>query len=73
MTRQLAVLVAFVKRCLFGLVWLWFAGGMSVGAANFLQTPGYGQSPAILEDFSSWGVQPIFYSATGVMLPQPTV
>jgi hypothetical protein len=46
---------------------------MSVGAANYLQTPGYGQLPAIAEDFSSWGVQPIFYTAKGVRLPQPTV
>lgn len=49
------------------------AGGMSVGAANFRQTPGYGQSPALAEPYSSWGTQPIMYDTKGVKLPAPTV
>jgi hypothetical protein len=46
---------------------------MSIGAAYYLETPGYSQSPAIAEDYSSWGVQPIFYTAQGVRLSAPTV
>jgi hypothetical protein len=46
---------------------------MSVGAAGFLQTPGYGVSPALLRDYSSWGVQPLYYDAKGVRLTTPTV
>jgi hypothetical protein len=50
-----------------------FAGSVAVGAAYYLQTPGYGQTPALPEDYSSWGVQPIFYTANGTALPAPTV
>lgn len=52
---------------------LFIAGAIAVGAAYYLQTPGYGQSPALLEDYSSWGVQAVYFDAAGQLLPAPTV
>lgn len=46
---------------------------MAVGAAYYQNTPGYGVSPALLEYFSSWGNQKVFYNAQGNRLATPQV
>ncbi|WIA13571.1 hypothetical protein OEZ85_007138 [Tetradesmus obliquus] len=46
-------------------------GAMSVGAAYYRQTPGYGVTPAVLETYSSPGLQPVYYTHLGSLLPEP--
>ncbi|MCG6937107.1 MAG: S8 family serine peptidase [Gammaproteobacteria bacterium] len=41
------------------------AGARSVGAARYTQTPEYGQSPPLLESFSSRGGTPILFDTAG--------
>ena len=48
-------------------------GAIAVGAARFDQTPRFGTDPAILEPFSSAGVTPILFDATGNRLAQPEI
>jgi hypothetical protein len=47
------------------------AGAMAVGAAFYLQTPACGTAPAVLEDFSSAGGDPILFDAAGTRLVTP--
>jgi Subtilase family len=47
------------------------AGAMAVGAAFYLQTPACGTTPAVLEDFSSAGGDPILFDAAGTRLATP--
>jgi hypothetical protein len=47
------------------------AGAMAVGAAFYLQTPACGTTPAVLEDFSSAGGDPILFDAAGSRLATP--
>lgn len=47
------------------------ASAMSVGAAYYRQTPGYGVTPAVLETYSSPGLQPVYYTHLGSLLPEP--
>uniref|UniRef100_A0A383WNH8 Peptidase S8/S53 domain-containing protein n=1 Tax=Tetradesmus obliquus TaxID=3088 RepID=A0A383WNH8_TETOB len=44
---------------------------MSVGAAYYRQTQGYGVTPAVLETYSSPGLQAIYYTHLGSLLPEP--
>lgn len=46
---------------------------MAVGAASYLDTPGYGQTPAALAYYSSWGTQRVLYDAAGNRLDIPKV
>jgi hypothetical protein len=47
------------------------AGAMAVGAAFFFDTPACGESPALLEAFSSEGGTPILFDSTGARLATP--
>jgi Subtilase family len=47
------------------------ADAMSVGAAFFANTPSCGQSPAVLEYFSSAGGDPILFDSAGTRLAVP--
>ena len=47
------------------------AGAMAVGAAFFFRTPQCGTNPAILEQFSSAGGDPILFDVSGVRLATP--
>jgi hypothetical protein len=47
------------------------AGAMAIGAAFYLQTPACGTSPAVLEDFSSAGGDPVLFNAAGTRLATP--
>ncbi len=49
------------------------AGAEAVGAAAFFQTPEFGQTPPLLESFSSPGGVPILFDITGSALPSPDV
>jgi MYXO-CTERM domain-containing protein len=49
------------------------AGAMSVGAALYFDTPACGETPAVLEYYSSAGGDPILFDANGVRLPTPVV
>lgn len=46
---------------------------MAVGASWYIWTPGFGVSPAILNDYSSWGNQPVLFDVMGNRLSQPVV
>jgi uncharacterized membrane protein YgcG len=48
-------------------------GAMAVGAAFFPDTPRCGESPAVLEYFSSQGGDPILFSSAGVRLGTPQI
>jgi len=47
------------------------AGGLAVGAADFRDTPAYGENPALAEDFSSSGPVFIYFDDQGARLPLP--
>ena len=47
------------------------AGAMAVGAAFYFDTPACGESPALLEAYSSEGGTPILFDSTGVRLSSP--
>jgi hypothetical protein len=47
------------------------AGGLGVGAAFYQQTPAFGTSPPIIEDFSSAGGTPILFDTAGNRLATP--
>jgi hypothetical protein len=47
------------------------AGAMSICAVDYRNTPAFGVSPAVAEDFSGQGVTPIYYDAQGTALPAP--
>ncbi len=47
------------------------AGAEAVGAAFYQETPPYGESPALLEWFSSAGGVPILFDLSGNPLPMP--
>jgi hypothetical protein len=49
------------------------AGAAAVGAARFYETPLCGQTPAMLESFSSFGGTPILFDASGNKLATPVV
>ena len=49
------------------------AGAMAVAAAFFGDTPAFGQSPPLLEGFSSRGGTPIFFDTDGNRLTTPVV
>jgi hypothetical protein len=48
-------------------------GGLGVGAAFYRQTPEFGTSPPVIEDFSSAGGTPILFDIAGNRLPSPEV
>ena len=48
------------------------AGAMAVGAVFYKKTPAFGQSPPVLELFSSAGGTPILFDVNGVRLSTPT-
>lgn len=48
-------------------------GAQGIGAAFYMNTPRFGQSPPLLEAFSSAGPNPILFGPTGVRLPAPDV
>ncbi|MCA1850920.1 MAG: S8 family serine peptidase [Beggiatoa sp.] len=47
------------------------AGGLGIGAAFYQQTPAFGTSPPIIEDFSSAGGTPILFDIAGNRLATP--
>ncbi|WP_052316757.1 S8 family peptidase [Rudanella lutea] len=47
------------------------AGAIATGAAFFLETPAYGINPPLIEDFSSKGGTPIYFTPNGTRLPSP--
>jgi hypothetical protein len=49
------------------------AGGAGVGAAAFYMTPAFGQSPPLLNEFSSGGGSPYLFTTTGTRLSQPEI
>ncbi len=49
------------------------AGAEAVGAADYRQTPEFGQSPPLLEAFSSAGGTPILFDLNGTRLSEPEV
>ncbi len=46
-------------------------GGLGVGAADYRQTPVFGQTPPLIEDFSSAGSTPILFDTAGNRLAMP--
>ncbi|MGH2668895.1 MAG: S8 family serine peptidase, partial [bacterium] len=46
-------------------------GGLGVGAADYRDTPAFGQSPPLIEDFSSAGGIPIHFDTAGNRLAPP--
>lgn len=46
---------------------------MSVGAANYANTPGYGVSPARLTTYSSWGNPTLYFDQDWDRLETPVV
>ena len=48
-------------------------GAFSLGAASYFETPEFGQSPPLLEFFSSSGGTQILYDVDGNLLPTPVV
>ncbi len=48
-------------------------GGLGVGAADYQDTPAFGQSPPLIEDFSSAGGTPILFDGAGNRLASPDV
>ena len=48
-------------------------GGLGVGAADYRDTPAFGQSPPLIEDFSSAGGIPILFDTAGNRLATPEV
>ncbi|MDB5308180.1 MAG: hypothetical protein JWO38_2382 [Gemmataceae bacterium] len=46
-------------------------GAVAVGAALYSETPAFGQSPPLLEPYSSRGGTPVLYDTTGHLLPAP--
>ncbi|WIA44335.1 hypothetical protein OEZ86_007124 [Tetradesmus obliquus] len=46
-------------------------GAMSICAVDYRNTPAYGVSPAVAEDFSGQGITPIYHDAQGAALPVP--
>lgn len=48
-------------------------GAAAVGAAFYRDTPAFGQSPPLLESFSSVGVTPILFATNGTRLPAPEI
>ncbi|MDQ5767150.1 S8 family serine peptidase [Thiothrix subterranea] len=46
-------------------------GGMGVGAAYYRETPKFGQSPALVESYSSAGGTPILFDSKGDRLAKP--
>jgi hypothetical protein len=48
-------------------------GGLGIGAAFYQQTPEFGTSPPIIEDFSSAGGTPILFDIAGNRLPTPEI
>jgi len=49
------------------------AGAAAVGAALFFQTPLCGQTPALIEPYSSVGGSPILFDTSGNRLAQPVI
>ena len=49
------------------------AGAIAVGAAYFPNTPRCGVSPAVINDYSSRGGEPILFDATGARLSTPEI
>ena len=49
------------------------AGAEAVGAAFYRETPEFGQTPPLLEDFSSAGGTPILFNSSGARLLTPEV
>ncbi len=48
-------------------------GAVSLGAASFLDTPEFGTTPPVVENFSSLGGTPILFNLAGVRLVTPEV
>ncbi|MGH8480359.1 MAG: S8 family serine peptidase, partial [Gammaproteobacteria bacterium] len=48
-------------------------GGLGVGAADYRQTPAFGQDPPIIETFSSAGGTPILFDTSGNRLATPEI
>ena len=46
-------------------------GGLGVGAADYRETPAFGQDPPLIEEFSSAGGTPILFDTAGNRLPTP--
>jgi hypothetical protein len=44
---------------------------MSVCAVDYRNTPAYGVSPAVAEEFSGQGVTPVYFDAQGTPLAAP--
>ncbi len=49
------------------------AGAIGVAAAAYYNTPAFGQTPAILENFSSEGGIPTYFDTSGNLLPTPEI
>lgn len=49
------------------------ATAAAIGAADYFATPPYGQSPATLSSYSSWGGTPILFDVDGSRLASPEV
>jgi hypothetical protein len=49
------------------------SGAMAIGAAYYFQTPQCGTTPALLEDFSSAGGDPILFDVSGARLLAPVL
>jgi subtilase family protein/hemolysin type calcium-binding protein len=48
-------------------------GGLGVGAADYRDTPAFGQSPPLIENFSSAGGTPILFDTAGNRLATPEI